>query len=140
MSEGTFQKVGKSAKILYGPRAALVCGFSSEAQKALMAFMAGIELTDLSVVFAAEADSEAMLKDLVTRPDQSGIDTDSGLARALILSGITEEELHRMLSTYKKLDLPRPLWATLTPYSESWPLSALLEELKKERLATEKKK
>ena len=140
MSEGTFQKVGKSAKTLYGPRAALVCGFSSEEQKALMAFMAGIELTDLSVVFAAEADNETLLKDLVTRPDQSGKETDSGLARAIILSGITEEELHRMLSTYRKLELPRPLWATLTPHSESWPLSALLEELQKERLATEQKK
>ncbi|HMA84672.1 MAG TPA: DUF3783 domain-containing protein [Desulfosalsimonadaceae bacterium] len=140
MSEGTFQKVGKSAKTLYGPRAALVCGFTSEEQKSLMAFMAGIELTDLSVVFATEADSEALLKDLVTRPDQSGKESNSGLERAIILSGITEEELHRTLSAYRKLDLPRPLWATLTPYSESWPLSALLEELQKERMATEQKK
>ena len=140
MSEGTFQKVGKTDKTLYGPRAALVCGFSSEEQKALMAFMAGIELTDISVVFAAEADSQALLKDLVTRPDQSGRDTDSVLERAIILSGITEEELHRTLSTYRKLELPRPLWATLTPYSESWPLSTLLEELQKERMATKKKK
>lgn len=140
MSEGTFKKVGKSAKTLYGPRAALVCGFSSVEQKALMAFMAGIELTELSMMFATEADSDTLLKDLVTRPDQSGKETDSGLERAIILSGITEEELHRTISAYRQCGLPRPLWATLTPYSEDWTLSALLEELRKERMATEKKK
>ncbi|MBS3757657.1 MAG: DUF3783 domain-containing protein [Desulfobacterales bacterium] len=140
MGEGTFKKVGKSAKTLYGPRAALVCGFSATEQKALMAFLKRIQLTDLCVSFATESDSGALLKDLIARPDRSGQDVDSGLERAIILSGITEEELHKTLSAYRKNDLPVPLWATLTPYSESWRLSALLEELRKERIAMKKKK
>ena len=140
MGEGTFKQIGKSDKTLYGSRAALVCGFTATEQKALMEFMAGIELTDLAVVFATEADGTALLKDLVTRSDQSGGDSDSGLTRAIILSGITETELHRMLSNYRKNELPSPLWATLTPYSENWSLSALLEELQKEHQEMQKQK
>ncbi len=140
MGEGTFKKVGKSAKTLYGPRAVLVCGFSANEQKLLMEFLENIQLTDLAVSFAAESDGEKTLKDLMARPDQSGRDADSGLERAVILSGITEKELHQTLSSYQNADLPRPLWATLTPYSESWSLSALLEELKKERIAMEQKR
>ena len=140
MSEGTFKQIGKSDKTLYGPRAALVCGFTATEQKVLMEFMTGIELSDLAVVFATETDGDALLKDLVTRPDQSGLDSDSGLVRAIILSGITETELHRTLSSYRKNDLPSPLWATLTPYSENWSLSALLEELQKEHREMQKKK
>ena len=140
MSEDTFKKVGKSAKTLYGPRAMLACGFTPPEQQSLMEFLEGIDMADIPVIFAAQTDGGACLKDLLARPGQSGRDQPCAADRAIILSGITEEELHRTLSAYRGTELPRPLWATLTPYSETWCLSDLLEELKKEREAVEKKK
>lgn len=140
MSGDTFKKVGKSAKTLYGPRAVLACGFTPPEQQRLMEFLEGIDMADIPVIFATESDGDACLKDLLARPGQSGRDQACTADYAIILSGITEEELHRILSAYQSTDLPRPLWATLTPYSETWCLSDLLKELKKEREAMEKKK
>jgi hypothetical protein len=54
---------------------------------------------------------------------------------ALIMAGITEAELHRLMEGYRQAGLPWPLWATLTPISETWTLRALLKELAAERAA-----
>ena len=139
MSEGTFQKVGESAEPMYGPRAILVCGFAPSEQEAMMKLLATIQLTDVPVIFATDTDTKICLGELLTFPGQSGRNTDCDIARAVVLSGITEQELHQILSRYKGAGLPRPLWATLTPVSENWTLSALLEELQKERIAMEKR-
>ena len=140
MSEGTFTKVGESAEPMYGPRAILVCGFTPLEQETVMKLLDNIQLTDIPVIFSTEGDSEKCLCELLTTPDQSGRNGDSANVRAVIMSGITERELRRILSSYKEIGLPRPLWATLTPFSENWTLSALLDELEKERLAMEKNK
>jgi hypothetical protein len=135
MSEGTFKKVGESAEPMYGPRAVLVCGFAPSEQKTVIKLLENIRLTDVPVIFAADADTEICVGELLTLPNQSGRNTDCDIERAIVLSGITEKELQKILSNYKGSGLPRPLWAALTPFSENWPLSSLLEELKKERIA-----
>jgi hypothetical protein len=139
MTKGTFEKLGKSGRILYGPRGMLVGGFNPEDQKVILGFLERIQLKNLPVIFVSEVDKETLIKDLISRPDRSGWAIHSNLDRIIILSGISESEFHQTLSTYRTLRLPRPLWATLTPTSESWHLSALIEELRKERSAMEKK-
>lgn len=140
MTQGTFQKVGQTDQRLYGPRAMLVCGFIPAEQDTFMALVSNLELADLPVVFAAAEDDGELLGDLLKRSDQSGREAAAGSARAVILSGITEHELHATLAAYRQTGLARPLWATLTPVSEAWTLSALLEELEQERRAMEQKK
>jgi hypothetical protein len=139
MSEGTFKKVGESAERMYGPRAILVCGFAPSEQETMMKLLDAVPLTDVPVIFATDADTGTCLSELLTFPGQSGRNTDCDIARAVVLSGITEQELHQILSRYKGTGLPRPLWATLTPFSENWTLAALLQELTRERMAMEKK-
>lgn len=139
MSEGTFRKIGESAEPMYGPRAILVCGFTPSEQKTVMKLLDTIQLADVPVIFATTADTETCLRELLTLPNQSGRNMDCNIARAVVMSGISEIELQQILSKYKGAGLPRPLWATLTPFSENWALSALLEELKKERIAMEQK-
>lgn len=140
MTEGTFKKLGESTKPMYGPRALLICGFTPLEQEKVMKLLNNIQFTDISVTFATAEDADKHLDELFTRPDQSGRNEDSDNARAIIMSGITEKELQQLLSSYKKSALPRPLWATLTPFSEKWTLLALLDELKKERIALGKNK
>jgi len=140
MSKGTFKKVGESTEPMYGPRAILVCGFTPLEQENVMKLIDNIQLTDVPVIFATAADTDKHLGELLTRPDQSERNSDYDNERAVIMSGITERELQQILSSYKESGLPRPLWASLTPFSENWTLSALLDELKLERIAMEKNK
>jgi hypothetical protein len=139
MINGTFEKVGKTAKNLYGPRGMLVGGFTPEDQEVLLGFLESLQFKNLPVVFVSDTDNETLIKELISRPDRTGRGMESNLDRIIILSGITENEFHQTLSTYRALGLLRPLWATLTPTSETWRLSALIAELKKERSAMEKK-
>ena len=140
MSEGMFEKIGESAEPMYGPRAILVCGFTPSEQKTVMKLLDAIHLTDVPIIFATDADTEIRIGELLALPSQSGRDTDCDTARAIVLSGVTERELQKIFSSYKGIGLPRPLWATLTPFSENWALSNLLEELKKERAEMEERK
>lgn len=139
MSEGTFEKVGESEEPMYGPRAILVSGFSPSEQKTMMELMETLQLTEVPVIFATDADNDLSLRELLNLPNQTGRNTNFDIERAVVLSGVTERELQHLLSNYKGTGLPRPLWATLTPFSENWSLSSLLEELKKERSEMEKK-
>ena len=139
MSEGTFKKVGESNEPMYGPRAILVCGFTPSEQETVIQFFNIIHLVDIPIIFATDPDIGSCLCELLTLPDQSGRNTDCDMAQAIVLSGITERELQKILSNYKDSGLPRPLWATLTPFSENWALSSLLEELEKERIAMEER-
>lgn len=138
MNKGTFKKIGESAEPMYGPRAILVCGFTSSEQKTMIKLLDTIQLTDVPVICATDADTGRCLRELLTLPNQTGRNMDCNIERAVVLSGMTERELQQILSHYKGAGLPRPLWATLTPFSENWTLSTLLKELKKERIAMEK--
>ena len=140
MSQGTFNKIGKTEKMLFGPRAMLVCGYTPKEQEVFMQFLNTIRIMDVTVSFAATDQKKARLLDLLSQPDQSGRDLPSDMDRTIIVSGITEKELHKTLSSYRDTNLSRPLWATLTPISQNWPLSDLITELKKERAAMEKRK
>jgi hypothetical protein len=57
---------------------------------------------------------------------------------AIIMAGITENELHQLIASYRRAGLPNPMWATLTPTSENWTLRELLKELAVEKAALEK--
>ena len=135
MSQETFKKIGDSAEQMYGPRAILICGFTPFEQETVMSALDNIELADVPVIVATVADAETRLGEMLTRPDQTGLGADSDTARAIVMSGITANELDNIISAYRSTGLPRPLWATLTPVSENWTLATLLEELKKERSA-----
>ena len=140
MTKGNFKKLGESTKPMYGPRAILICGFTPLEHEKIMKLFSNIQFTDVSVIFATTMDNKKHLGELLSRPHQSGKNEDSDNTRAVIMSGITEKELQQLRSSYKKSELSRPLWAALTPSSETWTLSALLDELKKERIALKRNK
>jgi hypothetical protein len=62
------------------------------------------------------------------------------LPRAVVMSGFTQNEVHRIMSAYRQAGLPAQLWATLTPVSENWLLADLLDELVKENEVIKGKK
>jgi hypothetical protein len=118
----------------------VVCGFSAGERKIVLNIFLELKLKDLPVVFTTATDWDQLMKTLVLRDHKSGLNPDSereeacDLAPAIIMSGLTEKELHKTMSAYKKRKLPKALWATLTPTSENWTLQALVSELMNERL------
>jgi len=135
MSDGDFEAVGTSDERMFGPRKIIVCGFSVDDQKAFREMTAGAGTASMPMVFAGTRDAATTLGELVEMPEGTGYGLASELERAVILSGLTEKELHGIMAGYRSLDLPGPLWATLTESSVDWPLSELLKELAAEREA-----
>ena len=131
----TFSRVAQSDNRLYGSRALLVCGFTDEGQSALSRLVQDLKIEPLRLIFAATDDLEITLGALLEYAHLAGAHEPSRMPAALIMAGITESELHRLMAGYRSAGLPWPLWATLTPTSETWTLRALLKELAAERAA-----
>lgn len=140
MTQAKFEKLSRSHKSLYGSRKLLLCGFAAKAQPKFMVVlkMAGLETTP--TVWATSEQGETRVYDLLELPDQTGRGASSDLPRAVIVAGITEKELHRLMTVCRKSGMQQALWATLTPTSETWTLKQLLAELSAERRAFQKRK
>jgi len=140
---GKNKKVGKSQKKkMYGPKKLLVCGYSESDQAELLTLLEDNGLTSIPVVFVKSADSPRTLNELLAEEDKYGQGEASEMSRAVVASGLTQKELHILMTAYRKAKLPLQLWAALTPTSEKWSIAALLEELAAEReeIAKAKKK
>ena len=137
--KGQFTRVGRSEERMYGPRGLLVCGYPEEERSGLLDLVDETGLAGIRVVFAHSHDLGIRVGDLLTREDRAGIDEASDMPRAVIMSGLTQNELHRLMAAYRQAGLARQIWATLTPVSEGWPLENLLNELQAEDMAMKKK-
>ena len=138
--DGKFRKVGKSEEKLYGPRKLIVCGYPDLDRRALLSLLEKNNFNDLPVIFVTTQDLKKTISELLTLDDRSGQDEFSQMERALILSGFTQNELHRLMKAYRNSGLSTQLWATLTPISENWPVEKLLGELAAEAAAFKKQR
>jgi len=137
---GKFRKVKKSQKKMHGPRKLIVCGYPDLDRRALLSLLAENDFNDLPVIFVTSRDLKKTISELLTLADKSGHDTFSRMERALIMSGFTQNELHRLMKAYRNSGLPKQLWATVTPISENWPVEKLLGELSAEAAAFKKQR
>ena len=140
MTESGFQKVTQSDEVLYGPKKLLLCGFPADVQSKFMTLLKMIGLSDLPVVWVTDDQVNVHVGELVQLDDGAGSGASSELPRAIIMSGISQNELHLLMAGCRKSGMQPPLWATLTPTSESWPIQNLLKELAAEHRAMQKKK
>jgi len=120
---------------MYGPRKLIVCGYPDLDRRALLSLLAENDFNDLPVIFVTTRDLKMTISELLTLADKSGHDAFSRMERALIMSGFTQNELHRLMKAYRNSGLPKQLWATVTPISENWPVEKLLGELSAEAAA-----
>ncbi len=138
MTDGTFEKVQHSDNRLYGPQKLLVCGFPAAAQPKFNAVRQMAGLMRVPVVWANQDDRDRPIAALLDLPDDVGAGIDSTLPRAIVVCGITENQLHALMSSCRQAGMQQTLWAVLTPTSETWPLIQLLDELQAERDALAK--
>lgn len=139
--KGRLKKVGKSAKKMYGSKKLLVCGYPEADQKALFLLLNENGLDFFPVIFATNGDIQRTLKDILESDDGHGQGEVSEMKRAIIMSGFTQKTLHTLMAAHRKSELPTPFWAALTPASENWFLTDLLDELaaEAEAIKTQKK-
>jgi hypothetical protein len=135
MSDGTFEKVSRSDKTLYGPRKLLLCGFAAGMQANFAKVLEVTGLGDLDVVWVTAEQADTEIGQLVEMPPGTGAGNDSALPRAIIVAGIRENELHNLMNTCRASGMKQALWAVMTPVSEKWTLRQLLVELEAERTA-----
>ena len=140
MSEGNFEKIQESDERMYGPKGILVCGYPPPEHRFFALFMEKAGFSDRPIIFAKTEDAGKTLKELLGLNSGWGMGEPTDLPRAVIMSGFTQNEVHRIMVAYRQAGLPTQLWATLTPVSENWLLSDLLRELGKESEFFKKKK
>lgn len=133
MSDAKMSKVGKSEKRMHGPRKLLVCGYPPLEQEAVCEMVEHEGLTGVDVVFCAPSDGEALMGELFALEHKRGMGEESRMPRAILMGGITENELHQVMGAWRELGFPSQLWAVLTPTSETWTLRALITELQREK-------
>ncbi len=134
-AETTFRPVGDSDSRMHGATAVLASGFSLAEQQALRTMMDAAGLQDVGVVFITASSLPLTLAALAALPAGTHAGETAELPRALVMSGLTERQLHAMMDSYRQSGLPRPLWASVTPTSANWTIKYLLVELLKEREA-----
>ncbi len=140
MTDGEFQKVKRSDEALYGPRKLLLCGFAADIQSKFIALLDMIGLAGMPLVWVTEGQADLSVRELVKLENGTGAGLSSQLSRAIIMSGITQNELHLLMSGCRQAGMKQALWATLTPTSETWSLKNLLRELDAEHRAMQARK
>ena len=140
MSEGGFEKVMASDEPMYGPRKLLICGFSSEIQPHVAKLLEVLKLSDIPRIWVTAEHAGSLISDVLALEDNTGWGVTSELPRSIIMCGLTQNELHLLMSGSREAGMKPPLWATLTPTSESWTIQDLLKELAAEHQAMQQNK
>jgi hypothetical protein len=140
MSDGGFEKVSQSDERMYGPRKLLICGFSADIQPHVVKLLEILKLSDIPRIWVTAEHAGSLISDVLALDDNEGRGLASELPRAIIMSGLTQNELHLLMSGSREAGMKPPLWATLTPTSETWTVQDLLKELAAEHAAMQRRK
>ncbi len=133
--EGTFSKLAADETPLYGPPKFLLCGFARAAARRFTAVASGAGLAAVPKVWVETGQAASTLAALLQLPDGTGAGRPSHLPRAVIVSGIPQAGLARLLTLWRRAGGEGVLWAVLTPVSETWTVERLLAELEREHRA-----
>ena len=123
-----FTKIDKSDKRMYGTRGLLVCGYPAEEREKFLELVKNT-LDEIPVIFGVNTDINSTLGEILNHDHKTGMTHTSDLPRTVIMSGLSQNELHGLMGAYRSEGFVQQLWATLTPVSENWTLKALLIEL-----------
>jgi hypothetical protein len=140
MTDAKFEKVSRNDQALYGPRKLLLCGFSQSVQPNFNTLLELIGLSEIPKVWVTEHQADIQVGELVKLQDNTGFGVSSELPRAIIMAGITQNEMHGLMTGCRQSKMKPTLWATLTPTSETWTIQNLLSELAAEHREMQKRK
>ncbi len=131
--KATFRPIGDSDQHMHGRPAILASGFTPTEQRQLRSQMDEAGLSCVPIVYITADSLSLTPAELAGLPGETNAGLTAELPRVIVLSGLTERQLHLVMDSYRAGDLPRPIWASVTPVSADWTLKSLLVELLKER-------
>ena len=118
-NDASFEKVSSSDQALYGPRRLFLCGFPAEAQPKFEIVLKAVSLQNVSKVWVTDDQVDLLLSEMLNLEDNTGAGIASNLPRAIIVAGISQDELINLMTVCKQAGMKGALWATLTSTSES---------------------
>ncbi|MFO7816616.1 MAG: DUF3783 domain-containing protein [Thermodesulfobacteriota bacterium] len=129
-----FTRVKNSEVRMYGPRCFILCGYLRDEKERISDLLAELGMLDVILKPVNQKHLHLELKGIMHSNADPAYEPQIS-ARAIIMAGISENELKKFMHGWKGLKFPAQQWAVLTPTSENWTLTALLTELKKEAAA-----
>jgi len=135
MSQGEFKKIDRDEGAPLGPLALLLCGFSLEESRTLSSFLGTIDASEHRVVLCTEPMLAQPLREALTTAEEFPPVPPDKLPRAIVLSGMSGAQVRVFLDQYASTQLPRPIFATVTPSNLDFTVRDLLVELLHERRA-----
>jgi hypothetical protein len=140
MSQGEFKKIDQDEGAPLGPLALLLCGFSLEESRTVSSFLGTIAASEHRVVLCTEPMLVQSLGEALTTTEESPPVPSDKLPRAMVLSGMTGAQVRVFLDQYASTQLPRPIFATVTPSNLNFTVRDLLIELLQEHRAMSERK
>jgi hypothetical protein len=140
MSQGEFKKIDQDEEAPLGPLALLLCGFSLEESRTVSSFLGTIDASEHRVVLCTEPMLVQSLGEALTTTEESPPVPPDKLPRAMVLSGMTGPQVRVFLDQYASTQLPRPIFATVTPSNLNFTVRDLLIELLQEHRAMSERK
>ncbi|MGW8320346.1 MAG: DUF3783 domain-containing protein [Thermodesulfobacteriota bacterium] len=140
MSQGEFKKIDQEEGAPLGPPALLLCGFSFEESRTLSSFLGTIDASEHRVVLCTEPMLARSLREALTTAEESPPVPPDKLPRAIVLSGMGGARVRVFLDQYASTQLPRPIFATVTPSNLDFTVRDLLVELLQEHRAMSERK
>ena len=140
MSQGEFKKIDQDEGAPLGPLALLLCGFSLEESRTVSSFLGTIDASEHRVVLCTEPMLAQSLGEALTTTEESPPVPPDKLPRAMVLSGMTGAQVRVFLDQYASTQLPRPIFATVTPSNLDFKVRDLLIELLQEHRAMSERK
>jgi hypothetical protein len=98
--KGTFKRIDKTDKRMYGPRGLLVCGYPLEEREGILELVIKT-LGEIPVIFGVNRDVDNIMGDIFKREHKAGLTDSSDLPRAVIMSGLSQNELHSLMGAYR---------------------------------------
>ena len=140
MSQGEFKRIDQDEGPPLGPLELLVCGFSIEESRTVSSFLGTINVPEHQVVLCTEPMLAQSLGEALTTTEESPPVPPDKLPRVIVLSGMTGAQVRVFLDQYASTQLPRPIFATVTPSNLDFTVRDLLIELLQEHRAMSEKK
>ncbi len=140
MSQGEFKKIDQDEGAPLGPLALLVCGFSPEESRTVSSFLGTIDAPEHRVVLCTEPMLAQSLGEALTTTEESPPVPPNKLPRVIVLSGMTGVQVRVFLDQYASTQLPRPIFATVTPSNLDFTVRDLLIDLLQEHRAMSERK
>lgn len=135
MTDATFRKLDNDDRRGHGPRLILIGGFQANEVMILKEFVDKVLPEKAHLRLCTAKMLEKTLGEALNQSFDDDPAPPEKLPCFLLLSGLSNQEIHAVINRYSTTGLPRPLFASATPANVNFLLRQLLLELLEEHKA-----